>query len=335
MTRLSSFTLVTLAALLTACGALSTKPVSFVPGGEAAAVRTSWMLSRAAKSSNLLYVSNASNVAVYSYNDGTGIQQVGELTGFLSPKGLCADKAGNVWVADYGARAMYEYAHGGTSPIRTIQHHTGFPDACAIDPTSDDLAVSWEHPNAKFEIYADVYVYPNERGPGKIYNRAGGFFSSIYFLTYDAGGELFADASPCYDSGCYYHGGPPGLFVLPARFKGFQQITIDGATLYQPSAVVWVNPALLLVDRNFENGGRSGAYKLLATKAKATVVGSLSLTDTEQSYGVTVRAGLVIAPDASTNTVRIYRLSDDTLVSSFTQGLDSPYAAVVSQATKK
>jgi hypothetical protein len=95
--------------------------------------------------------------------------------------------------------------------------------------------------------------------------------------------------------------------------------------------VVWVNPTLLLVDRNFKNSGSTGAYKLLATKAKATVVGALSLTGAGQSYGVTVRAGLAIAPDLSSDTVRIYQIADDTLVSSFTQGLNSPYAAVVSQ----
>jgi hypothetical protein len=308
------------------------RPSPVVPDAGATVARTSWMRPSAAKAANLLYVSNARDVSVYSYKDGGGIQQVGDLTGFVSPKSLCADKAGNVWVADYGARAMVEYAHGGTSPIKTIEHHTsGFPDACAVDPASNDLAVSWQHPNAKFEVYADVYIYPNERGPGKIYNRDGGFFSSIYFLTYDATGKLFADASPCYDSGCYYSGGPPGLFVLAPRSNEFAQLPINGATLYEPSAVVWVNPTLLLVDRNFENGESSGAYKLLATKARAAVVGTLSLTGAGQVYGLTVRAGLAIAPDASTSIVRIYRISDDTLVSSFTQGLDSPYAAVVSQ----
>ena len=66
---------------------------------------TSWMLPEATMQS-LLYVSDASYydyddyVYVYSYPEGS---LVGTLTGFTRPRGLCANKAGRVFVTDSDA----------------------------------------------------------------------------------------------------------------------------------------------------------------------------------------------------------------------------------------
>ncbi|HEY1429098.1 MAG TPA: hypothetical protein VGF18_05965, partial [Candidatus Tumulicola sp.] len=56
----------------------------------------SWMAVDAKNKPNLLYVTNSNNVAVYEYRKNGDVTQVGTLTGFITPKGLCVDKAGDV-----------------------------------------------------------------------------------------------------------------------------------------------------------------------------------------------------------------------------------------------
>src|SRR5580692_2300582 len=71
----------------------------------------SWMSPAAA--GPLLYVSDigAEDVDVFSYPGG---KQVGTLTGFSEPAGLCTDRKGDVFVVDSGNDRILEYAHGGT-----------------------------------------------------------------------------------------------------------------------------------------------------------------------------------------------------------------------------
>jgi hypothetical protein len=314
-------------------GGTPATPNSPLENGEATAMarhEKSWMLPKATNATNLLYVSNATNVTVYTYGKGSNMELVGTLAAFRSPKGMCADKAGNIWIADFEARTVYEYTHGGTTPIKKFQQHTGFPYSCAIDPATNDLAVVWQHPRAQTDVHSNIYVYTNERGPAKIYGGSSEF-RSAYFLAYDAAHRLYVDASPCGVSSCFSSFGPVGLFVLTPGSSLFEQLSIVGATLHEPSGIVWVKPSLLMADRDFEGSGQTGAYKLLPTTSKATVVSTLALPGTEQGYGITVRAGLVIVPDNSTDTVRTYNISNDSLVSSLTDGLDSPFAAIISQ----
>ena len=76
--------------LLAGCGAVSP------PLGSRAASDRSWMLPEA-QNEDLLYVTNVYTVTVYSYPEG---QLVGTLSNFYKPYGLCADKAGDVYVTD-------------------------------------------------------------------------------------------------------------------------------------------------------------------------------------------------------------------------------------------
>ena len=97
------------AALLAGCGGPTTAG-SGLAGGAAlnpaiGASRASWMTPQATQATDLLYVSNSRDVTVYTYKNGNGINLVGTLTGFSTPKGMCSDKAGNVWIADYDNRS--------------------------------------------------------------------------------------------------------------------------------------------------------------------------------------------------------------------------------------
>lgn len=295
----------------------------------------SWMLPEAQKQPSLLYIANrgTSDVSVYTYLDGGGLLLVGKLTGFSIPAGMCTDGAGNIWILDSNTRRLYEYAHGGTKPIATIRQPSGFPYACSVDPTTGSLAVSSQHPNAKYQSYSVVDVYLKG---WRTYTRYGTLhgFKDVYFLAYDNASNLYADGTPCWRDNCYYdRNGPPGIYELSKGGSEFKRLALLGATLYEPSAINWVKPILLLGDRNFQNQATSGAYKLFVSGLKATVVGTLPFNATQQAYGFSRRAGRVIVPDFTGNVVRIYNVSDGTLYSQLTGGISSPFSAVVSQGT--
>lgn len=309
-------------------GALSNAGVSshFVRG-------KSWMAPGAQKASSLLYVSNwgTSHVTVYTYLDGSGLVLVGTLTGFSLPAGMCTDSTGNVWVPDADTRRLYEYAHGGTQPIETIQQKSGYPYACSVDPTTGNLAVASQHPNGKYQAFSVVDVYPKGSKTETPYSTPHGF-KKVYFVAYDNASNLYADGTRCFRDNCYYdRNGPPGLYELVNGASEFKRLNFQGGTLQQPTAINWVKPTLLVGDRDFQNQGTSGAYKVFVSGSRATVVGTLPFDGTQQANGFSRRAGRVIVPDFTGNVVRIYNLSDGSLFSTLTTEISSPFAAVVSQ----
>ena len=284
----------------------------------------SWMLPGAKKQS-LLYVSNqgSGNVTVYTYADGGGLTLVGTLTGFSLPAGMCTDNAGNVWVPDYNSATINEYAHGGTMPIAQIHLHAGHPDDCAVDTNTGNVAVAVYIPNQKDSYpYGIVDVFINGNGKGIRYFPADGYFTEVYFLAYDNQSNLYADGVG--------YSGVTALFELPKGGKAFTQLALSGGTLNKPSAINWIKPTLLLGDQNFQGQGTNGAYKLLVSGSTATVVGTLPFNGTQQAFGFWRRAGRVIVPDYIGNVVRIYNLSDGSLISTLTTGISMPFGAVVS-----
>lgn len=107
---------------------------TYLPATAVGAYRAarSWMKPTGA-AQKLLYVtdSGSATVKVYTYPD---LSYTGELAGFVLPLFDCADKSGDVWVSDYGSSGtLYEYAHGGTTPINEL---TGlsYPYSCAVIP---------------------------------------------------------------------------------------------------------------------------------------------------------------------------------------------------------
>lgn len=315
-----SIATVALVALLADCaGPLQTMPAR-------AGVSASAMSPAASKQSTLLYVSNVSNVTVYTYNNGSGINQVGTLTGFTSPGGMCTDNAGNVWITDYYSRKVYEYAHGGSTPIATITQHLGYPYACVVDAATGNLAVSYEHPNGHFRDYAEVLVFAPGSKSGVSYGPKNGFYRA-YFLMYDGQSNLFATGVACGSYGCaragYIH-----LFKLARGQSTFRPVL--GARQSAASAIVWVDPFFLMGTGHSGNGGAQ-ALKVQVNGDRATVIGTVPFAQTFLTYGFARRAKLVIVPDFAANAVQIYHLLDGSFFSSFTEGLNQPFSAVVSQ----
>jgi hypothetical protein len=189
------------ATLLASCG--SAQPLIASPSStlKARATRTetvrngSWALPEA-KSDDLLYVANvaadskgAGTIAIYSYPQG---KLVGDLKGFSAPYGLCVDKIGNVFVANFGGETIVEYAHGGSKPIETL-HDNGAPNGCAIDPVTGDLAAtnSCDGPIGDCYPSGTVLIYAHAKGAPRVLTDK--YATQMFFCNYDSAGNLFVD----------------------------------------------------------------------------------------------------------------------------------------------
>jgi hypothetical protein len=217
-----------LAALLAACSSASIPGTSATSVSQPAshgqnAIRGSWMTPQAKKRS-LIYVSSVLTNDVYAYSYSTH-QLMGTLTGFETPYGLCTDKSGDVWIANDGASQMVEYAHGGTSSIATLGDPSDYPEGCAVDPVTGNLAVT------NFSSTTgggNVVIYAGAQGSPQAYSDPS--IVNYRFCGYDAKGDLFVDG---------VNGG--SAFVLAELPKGgntFKNIAIS-QSIEWPGAVQW------------------------------------------------------------------------------------------------
>ena len=136
-----------------------------------------------AKSEDLLYVSNSSgDVSIYRYQRRS---LVGVFTGFMLPLGECVDKTGNVYIVDFRAQTISEYAHGGTEPIATIDDSPYRPYGCAVDRKSGNLAVANYEEGSSGK--GNVAIYAHAVGRPVYYTAT---FSHYQSCAYDNEGNL-------------------------------------------------------------------------------------------------------------------------------------------------
>lgn len=140
--------------------------------------RRSWMLPEA-KSGELLYLSGAVGGGVRAYSFPK-MKLVGTLSGFQQVYNLCSDKHGNVFVPDFAAKTITEYAHGGSDPVATLSDPGESPSGCSVDPETENLAVvSWT---------GGVAIYAGARGTPTLYGYE--YFSETYDCAYDGSGWI-------------------------------------------------------------------------------------------------------------------------------------------------
>jgi hypothetical protein len=205
------------AALLAGCGA--SQPPTGAPGAvpQTSALTAhadrgaSWMLPEATNE-NLLYVADYGvGVIVYSYRPSR-IKYVGLLSSPQQAEGECVDKAQNVFVTA-GPYGIFEYAHGGISPIRILAVPDNEPLNCSIDPTTGDLAaVGYPYLRGT----DGVAIYKKARGRPTFYADAG---FGDYEGGYDDKGNLFIAGAV--DSGNL------NFAELPKGGKTFRNITLN------------------------------------------------------------------------------------------------------------
>ena len=165
--------------------------------------RGSWM-KPGASNGDLLYVSDGLNaVRVLSYPQGT---VVGTLTGVARPEGQCSDSDGNVFISDRRTGELFEYAHGGTSPINMLNAQ-GWALNCSFDPATENLAVP---------VGDAIEVFHDEQGSPTIYTDSD--FARFNWCAYDNKSNLLCDGTGSES---------PSFVELKAGSSTFTNITLS------------------------------------------------------------------------------------------------------------
>jgi hypothetical protein len=290
-----------------------------------AAGRGASRISPEAKKQGLLYVSDSgtNEVHVYSFPGGTS---EGTLTGFDYPYGMCTDKKGDIWIANFLAHEILEYAHGGTSPIATLSDPNEYPFACSVDPTTGNLAVS--NIFGTGSIAGSIAVYADAQGSPTIYSD-----SSIYYMEYcgyDKQGDLFMDGTP-QSSGSFE------LAELPKGGSSIGNITLSG-TIHSPGGVQWWGKYLTVGDDYYESQSTSSVDQIQVSGSTASIVGYTVLTGSAYVQGYTIaksrdRAGkaIVVAPNlAASSNVLFYKYPAGGTATKTLTGFTNPISTAVS-----
>ena len=241
-------------ALLCGCasGQSAARPSNLLPS----TARDSWMSANLA-SQDLLYVSNSDNeVTVYSYSQHT---LVGVLTDFTLPRGECADASGDVYITDYAAEQILEYAHGGGKPLKKLDDAPDSPYACSVDPTTGNLAVANDDGTSKegnIAIYAGASGTPTRYADSSLYNFEG--------CAYDKHGNLLVTNGS---------GNPAAFAWLPVGGTRLVTIRVPGPDpswkWYNVGAIEWDGKYFVINDYNL--------YRISVTHGQAFYIGSTSL----------------------------------------------------------
>jgi DNA-binding beta-propeller fold protein YncE len=260
----------------------------------AAARGASWMAPQATQQP-LIYVSSVLTNDVYVYSYSTH-QLVGTLTGFNTPYGLCVDKSGDVWVANDGASQLLEYAHGGSSPIGTLSDTGEYPEGCAVDPATGNLAV------ANFSSKSgggNVAIYANAKGTPRTYTDPS--IVNYRFCGYDAKGNLFVDGV---DTSSVFV-----LGELPKGSSSFTNIPVK-QTIEWPGGVQWDGKHVAVGDTDTvtvyqidpANGSVTGSTKL----GGANYVDQFWINGSVATRKK-ARKARVIAPSQDAGTLALYK----------------------------
>jgi hypothetical protein len=198
----------------------------------------SWM-AQGAKAEALLYASQSSadTVWVFSYPHG---RKVGELVGIANPQGLCSDTSGNVYVTSapyHGSSpsAVYEYAHAGTSPIKTFADTGSLPSGCGVDPSTGDLAVA-------NSFSANIAIFQSGSSNPKRYTLYN--YDEFLYCTYDDQGNLYASAITGQLG--------EGLLELPSGGGALEPVNLSQSI--GPNSIQWTNNTLAVATTSMKNG---------------------------------------------------------------------------------
>jgi hypothetical protein len=242
--RLSRAALGVIAALVLAgCGG-QVAPTGGAPQSLATATHgKSWMLP-AAKSGDLIYATGGCGgtcVLSYPENKVVGSLSVGR------GGGTCVDGSGDVFIGNNNT--IVEYAHGGSTPIATLNLPGDNAEGCSVDPTTGNLAVIFAGDKLGVAIFPDASGSPTTYVSG---------IDSIG-CGYDNKGDLFVSG---------YDGQLPGLSELPAGETQFSILNIS-YEVGRPRQVQWDGHYM-----SYEGGnkGHITASRLRISGSTATVM---------------------------------------------------------------
>jgi hypothetical protein len=228
--------------------------------------RKSWMLPGALRRQYLLYVSDlgTGTVDVFNYRVRAG-RMFGQLTGFAFPYGQCIDRSGNVYIVDAGTDTIYEFAHGGTSPIATASDSYGSPNGCSVDRTTGNVAVS----NLDgFDSSPGGVVIFSGGLSGTQTNYADPNLSTAFPPGYDPSGNLYVQGLNSSDA--------PTFVEMPSGSSSFTPLT--GLDVHEPGSVQWDGSYVALTDQAY-HGNRTAIYRVTISGSAVTLVRTTILED--------------------------------------------------------
>lgn len=248
----------TVAALLTACGGTATGPL---PDTGSAISQTAPQAAR----KELLYISyyESQVVGVFQY---PSLKEVTTIGGRGEVLGLCTNPAGDVFVGSDGV--IYEYKHGGTTPIATLQDGKRYAWACSVDPSTGNLAVaSTASPSGD---NGDVAIYDGARGTPKKYKDT--LFLGYFGCGYDSSGNLYV-------LGFGKNRSNPNLFAeLPKGGHALKQIVL-GHTPMGQGDVQWDGSYVAV---SSPDEGEIFQFKIQGNRGKEVGVTSLDAVGVDQ-----------------------------------------------------
>jgi hypothetical protein len=281
---------------------------SLKPGAVAQPDRSrSWMKPDVAGGA-LLYVSDAETYDVYVYS-WPKLKAAGTLTGFNGPSGECSDKKGNVWIVNTYDSNLIEYAHGGTTPIATLDDAGQYPYSCAVD-SAGDLAVG--NIESTTGDAGSVTVYAGGAGTGINYPDPSVYVSFVGYK----------------QNTLYVDGSNGGYFSLQSFKKGkFKTVAVSGATINVAGGVQFAKNSLTVGDQLTE-GGTPAIYQM---SASGKITGTTLLNSGACGQYV-IDGKLVACPDASKKNLLVYAYpAGGTATQTLTGSFADPFAAVVSR----
>jgi hypothetical protein len=235
--------------VLAGCGgAGTTVPVGATTQSRAHKMAGSWM-EPGTSSGDLLYATGGcGGTCVISYPSG---ELVGSLT--HGDAGTCSDTSGNVYIPD--GSELFEYPHGGNTPITTFLVSYGLIAGCSVDPITDDVAVSVGATNQ----YNVAIFTPGSGSPTTYVVNL-----DAQFCGYDNVGNLFVDG---YGSA----GTDFLLYELPKGSSGFKEIKIRKLPTIAPGQVQWDGNSVTIEGLGIVSGAT--IYRLTLSGSRATITG--------------------------------------------------------------
>jgi hypothetical protein len=244
--------LLAVATLLGGCGMQAAPIAPHMPFASGGAEGRRWAVSPDDWKGNLLYVGGDQKTYIFKYPGG-------KLLGTIASGsfGMCSDARGDVFATRVGE--IFEFTHGGTSPIR-VYKAPGTVYSCAVDPTTQNFAA------VVFCLSGcgdSIAVYrQNLQAPTQVYRDAK--LRSMLYCGYDDAGNLYVDG---YDK--------HGRFMISELTSGsqrFKNIHFSD-NVAAAGQIQWDGTYLTL-----ETRVQPQIYRLKISGSKGKIAGSIRLT---------------------------------------------------------
>jgi hypothetical protein len=194
--------------------------------------------------------------------------------------------------------------------LKTLSDSIGAPSSCAMD-TSGDLAVGILYGTSG----GDVVIFANASGSGTVYKTS---LVEEYFDGYDDQGNLFADG---FNSGDFFE-----LIELPKGGTKFRHVTTSN-TVEFPGSVQWDGKYLVVTDQ-----AADAMYQYTVSGTKATLKGTVSLTDPGDCAQTWIATGVVYCADADLDEGWVFKYpAGGSAIAEFKGNFDLPLGTVAAQ----